>query len=101
MKKHSTKNSKRIYQFTLSAEGEKILEDFATKYGTTKSFVIDRALRFLAAQYHKKIIISYELLSDTTTTAAESISIYKKQEGKNLHLNDEAYEIAKTPWIDE
>lgn len=104
MKKHSTKNSKRIYQFTLSKDGEKILEEFATKYGTTKSVIIDRALRYLAAQYHRKITISYELGEEISTTTTSTninpeVEIITKKQPREF--TTEEYLTAKAPWIDE
>ena len=79
-------NEKRqdLFQITLSKESQLILEDFTRKYGTSKSIVIDRALRFLAGQYHKKIVICYELLTEekitTTTTAGERETYHQKAE---------------------
>ena len=82
-------------QFTLSEQSMKILDNFSTKYGTSKSFVIDRALLILAGQYHRKVVISYELLSEpksttTTTTPKHDIDIveYRKQHPLNKVDND-------------
>lgn len=71
------KHSPNLCQFTLSDEAIMILNKFSDKYGTMKSEVINRALKLLAAQYHIKLIISYEKASlDTTTTTTEPRSIY-------------------------
>lgn len=104
MKKQSTSTKKRsnLMQFTLSDEGIKILEQFSTKYGTSKSIIIDRALMFLAGQYHRKIVVSYELLTedqDTTTTTTEPTTISVTTTKKRLphkeeyHRPDEVIDI--------
>lgn len=73
------KHSPNLCQFTLSDEAIMILNKFSKKYGTMKSEVINRALKLLAAEYHIKLIISYEKASfDTTTTTTEPKGIYKK-----------------------
>lgn len=93
MKKNSTKKRPNLMQFTLSEECMKILDNFATKYGTSKSFQIERALKLLAGQYHRKIIISYELLTEpkstTTTTELKHIPAKKNYENHPLNVEDE------------
>lgn len=103
MKKNSTKRRPNLMQFTLSEECMKILDNFATKYGTSKSFQIERALKLLAGQYHRKIVISYELLTEqksTTTTATEERHIPIKKSYENHPLNVEDEEIVSDAEID-
>lgn len=102
MKKHSTKNPNRVYQFTLTQQGEKILESFATKYGTTKSVIIDKALSLLAAQYHRKIVIQYELLTEdeiTTTTTTDNEEYRPKPTKKQPSAKTDEDEVSDDEMI--
>lgn len=80
-------NEKRkVYQISLTRESELILATFTEKYGTSKSIVIERALQFLAAQYHRKIYLQYVLLDEnnTTTTTTKEQSLYNKTEEEHI-----------------
>lgn len=84
------KHSPNLCQFTLSDEAIMILNKFSDKYGTMKSEVINRALKLLAAQYHIKLIISYEKASfDTTTTTTEPKSLYQETADKHIMKYEE------------
>ena len=63
-----TREKRKTIQVSLTEGSMKILESFTKKYGTSKSIVLDRALTFLAAQYHKKIYMTYVLVDEDTTT---------------------------------
>lgn len=79
------KHSPNLCQFTLSDEAIMILNKFSDKYGTMKSEVINRALKLLAAQYHIKLIISYEKASfETTTTTTEPKTLKEKTVERHL-----------------
>lgn len=94
MKKQSTKKRPNLMQFTLSDMSLKIIEQFSTKYGTSKSYIIDRALQLLAAQYHRKVIISYELLpEDFTTTTTKKVYIPEVKPLKNDHYSNYNEEV--------
>lgn len=86
----SMKNSK-VAQITLSEESLMILKNFTKKYGTSKSVVIERALKFLAAQYHHKIYLQYVILDEenTTTTTTEPKSLYQATVEKHQEKMDE------------
>lgn len=105
MKKQSTKKRPNLMQFTLSEQSLKILENFSTKYGTSKSFVIDRALMILAGQYHRKVVISYELLTEpksttTTTSTNQDISIKEFRRQHPLNTEDDISDDEITDMIE-
>ena len=75
-----SREKRKAIQISITRESELILESFTKKYGTPKSIVIERALQFLAAQYHRKIYLQYTICEEdnTTTTTTETKSLYQK-----------------------
>lgn len=95
--KNKTKSthSKNLLQFTITDEAKSVLDSFTKKYGSSKSYVINKALILLGAQYHHKIIISYEIArdDDTTTTTTHNETLYEK----TVRKHREKYEDQNAP----
>ena len=88
---------RKVLQISLTEKSLKIISLFSKKYGTSKSIVIERALETLAAQYHKHILIHYELVDD------EPIPQYNEKQKKIIESFggiDNMIEIAKSKWLD-
>lgn len=92
---------RKVYQFSLTKESEDILRSFTEKYGTSKSIVIERALQYLAASYHRKIYLQYTIIGEdqkTTTTTTQNSNIYNETVKKH---NERINKIDDTNISDE
>ena len=87
---------RKVLQISLTEKSLKIISLFAKKYGTSKSIVIERALETLAGQYHKHILIHYELVDN------EPIPQYDEKQKKMIESFggiDKMIELAKAKWL--